>query len=221
MMERNFFVITCNDTKRLNEFLINRPGRFHYHFEIRCPTADEVRDYMIDAVGTGFQEEIEKVIKLSQIADITYDSLRAIAFDLKQGYPLEETLMDLNINYERNSVFDISVRLTNGWAMTVYGYSLNLYDKEEQRIRFRKDKNDFILVFSPSNIKSVNGTLTLMGMDAEICCDFDTFDLNYPSEEERERARKEFNENVRVEGVTFTKVTFIMSTNMLTFNIKT
>lgn len=47
-----------------------------------------------------------------------------------------------------------------------------------------------------------------MGMDAEICCDFDTFDLNYPSEEERERARKEFNENVRVEGVTFTKVTF-------------
>ena len=163
---------------------------------------------MIDAVGTGFQEEIEKVIKLSQIADITYDSLRAIAFDLKQGYPLEETLMDLNINYERNSVFDISVRLTNGWAMTVYGYSLNLYEKEEQRIRFRKDKNDFILVFSPSNIKSVNGTLTLMGMDAEIYCDFDTFDLNYPSEEERERARKEFNENVRVEGVTFTKVTF-------------
>lgn len=205
---KKLFVITCNDTKRLNEFLINRPGRFHYHFEIGCPTADEVRDYMIDAVGTGFQEEIEKVIKLSQIADITYDSLRAIAFDLKQGYPLEETLMDLNINYERNSVFDISVRLTNGWAMTVYGYSLNLYEKEEQRIRFRKDKNDFILVFSPSNIKSVNGTLTLMGMDAEICCDFDTFDLNYPSEEERERARKEFNENVRVEGVTFTKVTF-------------
>ena len=29
---KKLFVITCNDVYRLNEFLINRPGRFHYHF---------------------------------------------------------------------------------------------------------------------------------------------------------------------------------------------
>ena len=70
-----------------NTCLLYTSGRFHYHFEIGCPTADEVRAYMMDALGSGMEEEIEKVVKLSQVADITYDSLRAIAFDLKQGYP--------------------------------------------------------------------------------------------------------------------------------------
>lgn len=203
---KKLFVITCNDTRKLNEFLINRPGRFHYHFEIGCPTADEVRAYMMDALGSGKEEEIEKVVKLSQVADITYDSLRAIAFDLKQGYPLEETLMDLNINYERGVLFDVNVRLTNGWVMTAYNYNLDLYAKEVQCLRFKKDKNDFYLSFDPGKIKSMDGTLVLMGVDANFYCDFDAFDYDYPTEEESAKARKEFNEKVRVENATFTKV---------------
>lgn len=62
---KKLFIITCNDPRQLNEFLVNRPGRFHYHFEITCPTSDEVRAYLQDKLGTDFQEEIEKVIKLA------------------------------------------------------------------------------------------------------------------------------------------------------------
>lgn len=161
---------------------------------------------MMDALGSGMEEEIEKVVKLSQVADITYDSLRAIAFDLKQGYPLEETLMDLNINYERGVLFDVNVRLTNGWVMTAYNYNLDLYAKEVQCLQFKKDKNDFYLSFNPGKIKSMDGTLVLMGVDANFYCDFDAFDYDYPTEEESAKARKEFNEKVRVENATFTKV---------------
>ena len=30
--------------------MINRPGRFHYHFIMGIPTGDEVREYMEDQV---------------------------------------------------------------------------------------------------------------------------------------------------------------------------
>lgn len=202
---KKLFIITCNDVRQLNEFLVNRPGRFHYHFEIGCPTAEEIRAYLDDKLGNQYQEEIEKVVKLAQMADITYDCLRAIAFDLRQGYPLEETLLDLNINYERNTRFDITVRLTNGWIVTAYNEPIDIYDKHEHLMRVHKDKNDFMFKFTPSKIQLMNNTLVLKGIDTEFYCDYDTFDADM-SEEDAEKARKEFNDTVRVESVTFTKV---------------
>lgn len=203
---KKLFIITCNDVRQLNEFLINRPGRFHYHFEIGCPNSVEVRAYLEDKLGGNYQEEIEKVVKLAQMADITYDSLRAIAFDLRQGYPLEETLLDLNINYERDTYFDVIVRLTNGWTFTEYNHRIDIYQKEETSLRLRKEKDDFYLSFIPNRIQLVNNTLILRGIDAKISCDWDTFDSSM-SEKEAAEARKDFNANVRVESVTFTKVT--------------
>ena len=90
--------------------------------------------------------------------------------------------------------------------MTAYNYNLDLYAKEVQCLRFKKDKNDFYLSFDPGKIKSMDGTLVLMGVDANFYCDFDAFDYDYPTEEESAKARKEFNEKVRVENATFTKV---------------
>ena len=31
---KKLFVVTCNEVNRLNDYLLNRPGRFHYHFII-------------------------------------------------------------------------------------------------------------------------------------------------------------------------------------------
>lgn len=202
---KKLFVITCNRVYDLNEFLVNRPGRFHYHFEIGCPTSDEVRDYLNDKLGSGYQEDIEKVVKLAQMSDITYDCLRAIAFDLRQGYPLEETLLDLNINYEQDVTFDITVRLTNGWQMTSYNRRVNLYSKEKTTISFRNDVGEFYLNFSPNKIQLINNTLTLKGIDGTITADWCAWD-NKLSEDDAIRERENFNENVRVESATFTKV---------------
>lgn len=204
---KKLFIITCNDTRKLNEFLINRPGRFHYHFEIGCPTSQEVRAYLEDKLGGNYQEEIEKVVKLAQMADITYDSLRAIAFDLRQGYPLEETLLDLNINYERDTYFDITVRLTNGWALTTYNKKIDLYSREDEVVVFYKNDigGRIFLRFNPNKIRLVNNVLTLKGIDASVECDWDCWD-DKMSDEDAAKERKNFNDNVRVESATFTKV---------------
>lgn len=204
---KKLFVITCNNPRDLNEFLVNRPGRFHYHFEITCPTADEVRSYMTDKIGHGYEEEIEKVVKLSQMADITYDCLRAIAFDLKQGYSIEETLCDLNINYERDVTFDVIVRLSNGWILNAYAQRIDLYNKEDYNVTFYKDKNRFFLSFKPYDITLNDGSLSLGPDKCDISACWDAWD-DTMSEEDAENARKNFNDNVTVDIATFTKVKY-------------
>lgn len=203
---KKLFVITCNNPKDLNEYLINRPGRFHYHFEISCPTAEEVRQYMNDKLGEGFEVEIEKTIKLASITDITYDCLRAIAFDLKLGYTIEETLQDLNINYDNNSYFDLVIRLSNGWVLSSYSKRIDLYSKEDTSIRVYHDKNDYFLCFNPSDIKTKDNVLMLGHPEkATITAAWDAYETTC-SDEVAEKMRNDFNDNVHVTSINFVKV---------------
>lgn len=41
---KKLFVVTCNEVNKLNSYLLNRPGRFHYHFILGNPTPDEIRE---------------------------------------------------------------------------------------------------------------------------------------------------------------------------------
>ena len=92
---KKLFVITCNSLSGMNEYLLNRPGRFHYHFRFNYPTADEIREYLQDKLDKQYWEEIDKVISFSQKVDLNYDCLRAIAFELNMGDKFENAIQDL------------------------------------------------------------------------------------------------------------------------------
>ena len=94
---KKLFVITCNEIQSLSQYLINRPGRFHYHFRFLYPTADEIRDYMEDKLDKQYYDEIENVIALSVRMNLNYDCLRSIAFELNNGLKFQEAINDLNI----------------------------------------------------------------------------------------------------------------------------
>lgn len=94
---KKLFVITCNEIQSLSQYLINRPGRFHYHFRILYPTADEIRDYMEDKLDKQYYDEIENVIAFSVRMNLNYDCLRSIAFELNNGLKFQEAINDLNI----------------------------------------------------------------------------------------------------------------------------
>ena len=166
-------------------------------------------DYMTDKLGTGWEEDIEKVVKLSQIADITFDCLRAIAFDLKQGYPLEETLMDLNINYERNSSYDVTVRLSNGWITTAYYKKIDLYSKDECNISFEKDGIRYWITFSPSDATVADGALAVNPQKIKLTLAYDAFEESM-SDDDAEIARRQWMKNTTVESCTLTKVSISM-----------
>ena len=94
---KKLFVITCNEIQSLSQYLINRPGRFHYHFRFLYPTADEIRDYMEDKLDKQYYDEIENVIAFSVRKNLNYDCLRSIAFELNNGLKFQEAINDLNI----------------------------------------------------------------------------------------------------------------------------
>lgn len=94
---KKLFVITCNEIQSLSQYLINRPGRFHYHFRFLYPTADEIRDYMEDKLDKQYYDEIENVIAFSVRMNLNYDCLRSIVFELNNGLKFQEAINDLNI----------------------------------------------------------------------------------------------------------------------------
>lgn len=111
---KKLYVITCNAVAGLSEYLLNRPGRFHYHFTFGTLTSEEIRGYLEDNLNNAAKSQLESVIQLGTVTGFTYDILRAITFELNQGYGLEETLQDLNVSQNDNLMLRIYIKFTNG-----------------------------------------------------------------------------------------------------------
>lgn len=128
---RKLFVITCNESTRLNQHFLNRPGRFHYHFVLGSPDKQEVQDYLEDNLSDDAKKYLPQIVGLSVITGLTYDMLRAIAFELNQGYSLADTFADLNITKDDELRVDIRFEFTDGLIGIVKNYVINLYNRYE------------------------------------------------------------------------------------------
>lgn len=115
---KKLYVITCNNVYRLNEFLVNRPGRFHYHFRFTYPTPNDIREYLTDKLLPDYHAEIENVVNFSRKVDLSYDCLRAIAYELNSGESFSSAISDLNIVNTENPLFDFTLLYNNGETIT-------------------------------------------------------------------------------------------------------
>jgi hypothetical protein len=120
---KKLFVITCNELRKLNEFLINRPGRFHYHFRFEYPTPAEITEYMKDKLPEEYWEEINPVVSFSRKVKLNYDCLRAIAYELSTGVPFKEAIEDLNIINVDKERYTVVLHYENGMV----AYAKNVY----------------------------------------------------------------------------------------------
>lgn len=119
---KKLFVITYNEEYAVSDYLVNRPGRMHYHFSIGSLSAKDVEEYLSDNVKEEYSGGIQFVVGMSAMIPMTYDILKAIAFELNRGYSVEETLEDLNISKERVG-YEITYTLKSGKVFTDTGYS--------------------------------------------------------------------------------------------------
>lgn len=133
---KKLFVITCNNYRDLNEYLINRPGRFHFHFRFEYPTADEVKDYLKDKLDEEYYSEINKVASFSRKVKLNYDCLSAIALELNEGESFEEAIKDLNIvNVSENrNKYRISLFTKEGVVLNTDGIILDMFNGENNSI---------------------------------------------------------------------------------------
>lgn len=120
------FIVTCNELDNLSQYMINRPGRFHYHITMKPPTMEEVEQYMRDKVDPKYETAIQDVVQLSGAIEMPYDYLRAIAFELNQGYSLKETMQDLNITKANNLIFDIKAYRKDNAVYEAWNITLDL-----------------------------------------------------------------------------------------------
>lgn len=145
--EKKLFVVTCNELYGLNDFIINRPGRFHYHFRFDYPTADDIREYLSDKLNEKYREEIDSVIDFSRRISLNYDCLRSIAFELNKGVEFSDAIADLNIMTTESEEYRVYLFFENGRSLHNLRFSTNLYDYDGSMtyISFYDDNGKFVL----------------------------------------------------------------------------
>ena len=137
------FVVTCNDVMELNEYLVNRPGRFHFHLRFDYPTAEEVREYLEDQVDPEFMDQVDAVVEFSRRVNLNYDCLRAIATELNYGEPFAEAIADLNVlNVDAQQVTIQAFVLGNSEPLTTVE-RVNLCQTTPYRVAFYDERDCF------------------------------------------------------------------------------
>lgn len=207
---KKLFVITCNKVDRLNTYLLNRPGRFHYHFKITYPTEEEIVEYLTDKVDKKYVDGIKDIVNFSRTVNMTYDYLRAIAFELNQGYGVAETLEDLNISQTSNVRFNITITTVNGDVYNTYGASVNLFSNPNTNHQrwydgYALDSKTIRYALTPDSIKIEKGMITADPKKVEVYIDPDDF-WTISNEEKREEAIKKAKNERVIKSVVLTKV---------------
>ena len=119
---KKLYVLTCNRIEAINDYYLNRPGRFHYHFTFGVPTTEEIKEYLENNLNETAISNIPDILRLSAFANFTYDVLRAIVFELNNGYDLSETIQDLNIERIQRIRIRTTITLTGGVKAAGEGY---------------------------------------------------------------------------------------------------
>lgn len=178
---KKLFIITCNEIHRLNEFLVNRPGRFHYHLRFDYPTAEEITEYLQDKLPESAYNEISKVVDFSAKVKINYDCLRAISFELTQGATFEDAIKDLNIVNVENEYYKITAYFTDGSKTNTRECCIDLFSREFESTWLRYNRSfDLTIKYNPADSKYSEKLFcsVILGQDVEIEWDYDSDDVD-------------------------------------------
>lgn len=201
------FLVTCNDLSQVSQYMLNRPGRFHYHFTMNPPTPNEVEEYMLDKLDPQYHDNISAVVNLANIVDMPYDYLRAIAFELNQGYSLKEAMADLNITRTDDTRFDIEVYLSNGLRFEAWSARLDINEHSIQYFhvrRYEQDNypHDFTVHVDPSHAKIEDGEFIIT--DRILQPHWSEYDFA-GTDEECEKLAEDWNKDVTIQKIVLKK----------------
>ena len=134
---KRLYILSVNELNRLSDYMQNRPGRFHYHMRFSYPGADMIRTYLQDQAPGVDDKEIDDVIAFSGRFDLSFDHLRAIAFELNLGEKFLDVVGDLNIkrSHGRGESATLAVVTDSGTKYTFTGY-VDLFDDESMVVMY-------------------------------------------------------------------------------------
>lgn len=165
---KKLFVITCNGTRNLSDYLVNRPGRFHYHFRFEYPNAKEIEIYLKDKIPEAMFGEIHEVTNFALRVPLNYDCLRAIAFELSGGSTFKEAISILNIINVENARYTVRVHFNNGFNINCGTRCLDMFNANGEMTEVYSKSNEYLFTanFQP-NEAVYNATTGTMFIDGE------------------------------------------------------
>ena len=162
---KKLFVVTCNDLNGLNDFLVNRPGRFHYHLRFDYPNPAEIEEYLKDKLVTNQIPEISNVVAFAKRVPLNYDCLRAIATELNFGQTFKEAIGDLNIVNTSNQKYDLYLHYAGGETLANKNVCLDMFstDEDELWLSNRRGECPVQVMFRPADFvyDAARGIMTL------------------------------------------------------------
>ena len=100
--QKRLYVIIVNRISGISNYMLNRPGRFLYHFKFDLPGSDDVKAYMRDYAPGVTSDDLERIVHYAALSPLSYDALRAIAFEINGGSSFTDAITDLNIDGGEN-----------------------------------------------------------------------------------------------------------------------
>jgi hypothetical protein len=91
------FILVCNEIEDVNKYYLGRPGRFHYHIRFGYPNAKDVQEYLMENTDPQYSPAAADIVLMSSWMKFSFDSLRAIAFEINQGKTAREIVSNLNL----------------------------------------------------------------------------------------------------------------------------
>lgn len=110
---KKLFILTCNDRYRIDQHMINRPGRLFYSIEFGGLEESDIRDYCADRLKPHPDPEIvDKIVALgSQFRVFNFDSLQAIVEELNRyGESLGDVMRMINVSPTQGTHQEFSVK---------------------------------------------------------------------------------------------------------------
>ena len=136
---KKLFVITCNEIRHLNDCIINRPGRFHYHFRFDYPSEAEIRSYLMDKLEKEYYDEIDAIVEFSRKVDLNYDCLRAIVLEVNSGEHFNTAIQDLNILNLVHDKYDLAVHFENEVVIGAQDVEIDFFSQEQKTVDISED----------------------------------------------------------------------------------
>lgn len=128
---KRLYVLSVNELQRVNDYMLNRPGRFHYHMRFAYPEPETVATYLRNQVPGVAEKQVNEIVDFSRKYDINFDHLRAIAFELRLGESFTEVIGDLNIKRTEHVDSQVQAHITweDGGTDVFIGH-VDLFNKE-------------------------------------------------------------------------------------------
>lgn len=102
---KKLFMMTVNESWRINGYMNNRPGRMYYNIEYKGLTPEFIREYCEDTLTEQNKSQIDKIILYSSMfGEFNFDMLKAICEELNRYNEKFSELLDiLNIRHDGSS----------------------------------------------------------------------------------------------------------------------